>query len=89
MWCKKKGKVAKNCNISPLLREVDTDSDGSIENKAKCLNEDPVSVPTKRAPPSKTSEVRAIEMSDNMLFCTHCSILSRNRSGLIQPPLAG
>jgi hypothetical protein len=76
--------------LSPLLEgEVDTDSDGSIENKAKWLDEDPVSVPMKRAPPSKTLEARAIEVSDNALFCACCPILSRNQSGSIQPPLAG
>jgi hypothetical protein len=77
-------------SLSPLLEgEVDTNSDSFIENKAEWLDEDPIPVPIKRAPPSKTSEVRAIEVSDNALFCACCPILSRNRSGSIQPPLAG
>ena len=77
-------------SLSPLLEgEVDSDSNGFIENEAKWLDEDPVPVPTKRAPPSKTSEARAIEVSDNALFCVRCSILSRNQSGSMKPPLAG
>ena len=76
-------------SLSPLLREVYTNSNGSIENKAEWLYEDPVPVPTKRAPPSKTLEARAIEVSDNALFCACCPILSKNWSGSIQPPLVG
>jgi hypothetical protein len=58
-------------SLPPFLEgEIDTDSDVPIENEAEWLDEGPAPELTKRAPSSKTSEARAIEVCDHAIFST-------------------